>query len=78
MVEVLPLNHTIYKKLISCLPETHIDPQNKELRLPQEIIADINNRDDSEFPMCQSHQERYQHFTCIQCEALYCRVCLEE
>ncbi len=41
------------------------------------MIATINDKDDSEFPLCEEHLERYKHFACAQDNKLYCRACIE-
>lgn len=56
VVEVLPLNHTIFKNLIKKnLPHDKLDPSNKQLRLPHDIMQEINDKDDSMFPNCPVH-----------------------
>lgn len=77
VVEVLPLNHHIHQKLINSLEPTQIDPSNREVKLPSELMVEINEQDDSVFPLCEQHRERYQHFVCIPCERLMCRACCE-
>ena len=77
IIEVLPLNHSIYKKL-SNLPGMEIDPLNKKLKLPSDLIAEVNENDDTDFPLCDYHDERYKHFFCPKDLRLFCRACVEE
>ncbi len=55
-----------------------MDQENTQLRLPSDIINEINERDDTEFPLCNYHNERYKHFFCPEDWGLYCRACLNE
>ena len=77
IVEVLPLNHNIHKILLKN-SSVRIDPNNMKLKLPSEVIAEINEKDDTDFPLCENHEERYKHFYCKREEKIFCRACLEE
>jgi hypothetical protein len=77
IVEVLPLNQNIHRSLIN-KESIEIMKENLKLRLPSEIIAEVNEKDNTEFPLCEHHDERYKHFFCKQEGRIYCRACLED
>ena len=56
---MLPLNHTIHKKLVK-IKGIKINKSNKNLKLPSEIIAEVNEKDKTtDFPLCNEHPDRY-------------------
>ena len=78
VIEILPLNHNIFTKLSLKLQKSEIDPINSCLRLPEEIIRELAEKEEVDIPICEYHEMRYKHFACIQHSLLLCRMCISE
>ena len=78
LVEVLPLNHQIYNRLINSTEYENIDPINTILSLPNEKSEELAEQEDYQFPMCQNHPDRCKHFVCLSHNLTLCRACILE
>ena len=77
LIETLPLNHKSFEILAQKLPPRSIDPINRSLKLPSQLMKELEDKD-IEYPICEHHQDRFQHFLCITHKTLLCRVCIME
>ena len=78
LVEVLPLNHLIYNMLTKLIPDNLVDPINMRLMLPYEMAEEFTEQEDYQFPLCSLHNDRIQHFVCLNHNLLLCRACIIE
>ena len=77
LIETLPLNHKSFENLIRKLPSGSIDPSNRSLKLPSQLMKDLEDKD-IDYPICHIHQDRFQHFMSLKDKVILCRVCILE
>ena len=77
LIETLPLNHKSFEILARKLPPRSIDPANRSLKLPSQLMKELEDKD-IDYPVCEHHQDRFQHFLCITHKTILCRVCIME
>ena len=77
LIETLPLNHKSFEILINKIDPKLIDASNRTLKLPAQLMKDLED-EDIDYPICEKHQDRFQHFMCLEEKVILCRVCIME
>ena len=77
LIETLPLNHRSYEILIKKMNPKLVHTLNSSLKLPPQLMKELEDKD-IDYPICEIHQDRFQHFMCLEHNLLLCRACISE